>query len=616
MHIRIYTMDKVVQRLMNNLLISRNWITLLNCTTSQCSLHFSADVRQLADNYKSSKNGLDSRDINNDLGTFIKGIEKNHRNMNLDQVISTLNALHQLLDNKQLDVRDLKEIKGFEYMCNIILKNTRTLNTYNAIRILHILLSFNVSPNSLLIQTLIQLISVSIHKLTVSQIMMLHSVLHNLQDVPIVKALLKASSLAFRQQAQLELSLESTNLVKVLRFCSVIKNVQTKNYIIKLLAGTEHYINPMYVVDIFYAIYTLPELDESCKDVLIKVNKVIKSHAQSLSFKEIENLLHYISMKFADSEMDFYDQTVVDTLCTTLLDNELSSNEIILITKHLNKMRYSNIDLLKCLLKKCLEDNSICNRFTDMQIRHLVTALVIANYKPHNWEIVEKMLLNRVVNMERSLYDTAVTAFQLLSIDCYCPELLNKVLTLYNLVTYVKDEQLVLIMLKLHWGVKLFYPQYQGAMLDESKLNQIVIKQESNNMPDLRESLEKVVGSSKYVKSNLVTKIGESVDHAIVIQQDGSFVNIKNLDITFAEELDSFLECDKILFFGYPKEAYCTNTKDLLPTVQMLLKTIESLTGFYTFVINTFLWDNFSSTRRIEHLKEGIKLICSNTSNK
>ncbi|CAL7949703.1 unnamed protein product [Xylocopa violacea] len=434
--------------------------------------------------------------------------------------------------------------------------------------------------------------------------MLLHTMLQEIQESPMTRALLRASFLALEQQALIELSIESTNLVKVLRFCSVIKHFKTTRHIINLIDKSNKCLNPKYIVDIFYAIFTLPELCTSSKSLLIKINKVLEYDAHILTFQEIETLLHYISVKCANSKMDFYNQQVIDTLCKVVLNRQPTIIESMLIIKHLNKMRYSNIDLLNHILENCLKDKNIFERCSDTQIVNLIKALVIANYKLHNWKIVEKMLLDRVVLMECSLHVTASMAVCLLSLDCYCPEFLNKVFTFYNLCNYTEEKRTMLIMFKLHWYLKVIYPQYQGAMLDKNKLNKIIVEHKSNNMPHLRESLEEAVGASKYVKNNLITKIGESVDHAIVMQQDGSFLNIQNSDITFAEELDLFSGCSKILFFGYPKEAYCINTKNLLLTVKMSLEAIETSTGFYSFVINPFLWKNFSSNERIKHLQE------------
>lgn len=71
----------------------------------------------------------------------------------------------------------------------------------------------------------------------------------------------------------------------------------------------------------------------------------------------------------------------------------------------------------------------------------------------------------------------------------------------------------------------------------------------------------------------------------------------------------------RIPIFAFPVEAYSTNKKNMLSTVKILLKAIETLPGFHPFVINPYLWENLSDKRRILYLQEAIKLKYNNVSN-
>lgn len=64
----------------------------------------------------------------------------------------------------------------------------------------------------------------------------------------------------------------------------------------------------------------------------------------------------------------------------------------------------------------------------------------------------------------------------------------------------------------------------------------------------------------------------------------------------------------RIPIFAFPVEAYSINKRNMLSTVKILLKAIETLPGFHPFVINPYLWKNLSDKKRILYLQEAIKL--------
>ncbi|KAF3429246.1 hypothetical protein E2986_00738 [Frieseomelitta varia] len=566
-----------------------------------------------------AKNLLKNNEIL-DIEIIMRNIEQDYKNINAKVAVKAVNALYENFQkSKKLDPKIVTNSEVFENICKVILKDIKSLSRYDTINILQVLLFFNVPTDSLLIQSLFQMIRVSLNNLTVGQIMILYNMLYKIEKTsPLSESLLHALRHVFKHQAEIELNSDSTNLLQVLKFCSMINDFKVKRQILMILCNNHEKINLNNVITIFDAIYSLPKLDSFSKQLLIYIQNMILTNYRMLNFDKIEYLLRCISKKVLDSEMEFYNEKLIDKLCSQLsfvLSSNITFHQNLIILKHLNNMHYSNISLLDCLIEKCLKDINILERCSINDIDTFIKGFIIADYMPNNWEtVVSRMLQNFMINLDCSIYNTVFTVFCLLSLNSYHPELIEKAFTLYNKFFYEKNsvlfgKDITLTILRLYWCVKLLYPEYKGFMPDENKLNQIKMEHEYYEVPYLMNSLKEVVGGIEYMKSGLKTKFGEFVDYVVVIQPDGSFMNISNYDnIIFVEELVSLSECSKILFFAFPIKAYSINKRNLLSTVKIQLKAIETLSGFHSFVINPYLWRQFSNEERILHIQNIIKL--------
>lgn len=188
--------------------------------------------------------------------------------------------------------------------------------------------------------------------------------------------------------------------------------------------------------------------------------------------------------------------------------------ENLIILQHLNDIRFCNIPLLNCLVKKCLKNPNILEKHS-IDIHTFIKGYIIADYIPDNWETVGKKLQNLIITMDSSVPNTVSTAFHLVSLNFYCPELIEKSFILYNSLceqnSFISVKDIASSVLKLYWCVKQLYPEYNGFVPDESKLNQVKIERNSSEIPCLIDSLKKAVGGTEYIKSGLRTKFGEFV---------------------------------------------------------------------------------------------------------
>ncbi|XP_017757412.1 PREDICTED: uncharacterized protein LOC108548801 [Eufriesea mexicana] len=589
-------MNKIGKTLIKNSIVNRNWTFLSNLST--LSNHDNSIIKKSMEN-----NNI----VNSNIENILKNIEQNYKNMNVKTAVNIMDCLYNEHDKrKELHLVYFTE---FEYICKVLLKDIRSLSTYDTIKVLRNLLTLNVPPNTVIIQTLLQLIRVSINKLTIKQIMRLYYMLYNVQKSPLIESLLLALPHVLEQQAQIELDSTSTNLMEVLQFCIMTKNLETQRYVISLLFKNKQNIKLPHAINIFGVICNLPELCPVSKQLLFYIQKIIERDYKKLNISETNWLLLNISKKCMNLKTEFYCKVLIDKLCFNILSYHTSPKDDLHTIIYLNNMHHSNILLLEKLVEKYLKDTDTLKMCSIHQVHHFIKGFVIADYRPHNWETIGRMLQNFIINIDYPICYIVSTVYYLLSLNCYCPKLIEKAFILHNNVTVTIKEHI----LKLYWCIKLLYPEYNGIMPDETKLNQIKIKHKGNNVSDLMKSLVEVIGDARYIKSGLKTKFGTFVDHVVVIQPDGFLMNTSSYgNIIFVEELVSLTEGSKFLFFAFPVEAYSINEKCMLSTVKMELKALETLSGFHTVVINPYLWNNLVDKEKILHLH---KIMRSKSSN-
>ncbi|KOC64688.1 hypothetical protein WH47_00191 [Habropoda laboriosa] len=484
---------------------------------------------------------------------------------------------------------------------------------YNIIQTLRILIKWNIPQDTVLIQTLLQRIRASVNDLSVAKIMVVYYILHNLNKCPLTNSLFIALPHVFNNQAQIELNSESVNLMKALKFSTFIGDIQTGRYILSILNKNIRILRIENVIDIISALYIQPQRHYFQK-LMNSITYVIKNNYQRLRLGDIETILYYISSSYTNETMAFYDEGLINVLVSAVSKSDVTFHVRITVLKYLNKMYYSNTPFLNDLIQACCNDTNYMRNCTLEDIYYITKAFVIADYELG--ENMQTILKEHIINLDCSTKSIIPVTFHLLSLNCYCPEFLERIFTFYNKMSIIDNETIQNI-LKLHWCIKLLYPSYNKVMLDENKLNKIENKKihEKDNI-SLMERLKEACEGDKYVKSGLQTKWGQFVDCVVVIQPNGFLMDISNYDnITFIEELASLPECNKILFFIFPKRAYSVNVKNMLSTVKVQLKAIEQLPGYYPFVINPYLWENLSNKEKVLHLQQAIEQKCNNISN-
>lgn len=183
----------------------------------------------------------------------------------------------------------------------------------------------------------------------------------------------------------------------------------------------------------------------------------------------------------------------------------------------LNRMFHSSVPLLNYISEKFIGDADGIKTCTPFDIYTLIRSFVIADYKSHQWNIMKAMLLNYIINTNYSIHNLITIVYRMISLDCYSPELLERVFTLYYCASdNVKNKGSLWNILKLHQSISYLYPQYNGIRLSQDMMDKLIATSQHDNFHPLGKHVEEAVGGVQYVKPGLRTKLGDFVGKQLI----------------------------------------------------------------------------------------------------
>lgn len=227
----------------------------------------------------------------------------NYMNMSAHDVVDTMSTLFKV----SRDIKDIQMIGkhiGFIRLCEVLNKDIRLMKTNDIIEILKVFTYFKIPTNSILTQSLLQMIRTTINEISLRDIIFIVFLLKKMDSTPLRDALLIALPLVF--QAQLPTKLDSEDIVLLtwsLRFAceNNLNNPIIQDTILKSLWKYEN-LDVRTALSIFHSLCYTSHLPPIVFDVLSEVQKILITNAKQLNIREIiktlEKLVFAITKKY------------------------------------------------------------------------------------------------------------------------------------------------------------------------------------------------------------------------------------------------------------------------------------------------------------------------------
>ncbi|KAL6417581.1 hypothetical protein ACFW04_013571 [Cataglyphis niger] len=621
-------MDRSLKRLLQLYPIARNWTVLSNYikpfqSVQSISRIYSTsltDHTQLEDLTLLMKKNYASNDIKIPYKhmKILEDAATNYMNMSMHDVVDTMSTLFKVSRNIK-DIQIIGKHIGFIRLCEVLNKDIRLMKTNDIIEILKVFTYFKIPTNSILIQSLLQMIRTTINEISLRDIIFIFFLLKKMDSTPLRDALLIALPLVF--QAQLPTKLDSEDIVLLtwsLRFAceNNLNNPIIQDTILKSLWKYEN-LDVQTALSIFRSLCYISHLSPIVFDVLSDVQKILIANAKQLNIREIIKTLEKLVFAITNNRehgCKFYNETLIDACVNSALSSNINFSSGISLLKLLNDLNYAHIPFLEYLAAKCFEEPNLLKDAPYFKISIFLKGLTNADYKPVFWDTIRDAILANEVENKPFRKSMIRFALHLTALDCYSPNLIKKVFS-ENIKANDKMKDIYAReILLLYQSTKTLYPTYDGPWPSQDILK-YAIDNVSPILPtySMRAALELALGGPQYIHNDLRTRLGHYIDHVIVMRKGRYPIAINTVtssetNTIYVEDIQTPSESQIILIFNLPDTAYAANSQRLKSTWLLKIRSAEALTKSNTIAINSSSWMKLPEHERVPYLMQAIRL--------
>nr|CAD7401538.1 unnamed protein product [Timema poppensis] len=402
---------------------------------------------------------------------------------------------------------------------------------------------------------------------------------------------------------------ETVDALKIISYMGVHSSsiiVQT------LLQLIRHQVNDLSLQQIVFLEFVLKRMKSSSLTDALRIALPLVFEAQ-LETKidrsnpsQLAELLYYsVQTRCSDSCIEFLLGALND------LHHELDINSA-------KNVGHVSIDLLDYLCERVVENGTLLENCRPATLISVISALAIANYKPENWGCIKDSILkNPLLQDEKLELPWIKISVNLALLDCFFNPLLERVFQedflkkfldrKYNLLDHLQ-------LLTLYHAVFTLHPTYSGP-LPPSAIMQEAMSKNGEHVKDfpLKGALERGLGGSCYLLTKVHTKLGQFVDHVVVMRKGGYPVAINEhseqstSSRQFVEDLIIPPNSQVVMIMCHLPNCYTNNCHRLRGHFVLVGKTLEAL-GYVVVHISLELWEKLLDHEKIPYLMQNIKL--------
>ncbi|XP_031825605.1 uncharacterized protein LOC116423936 isoform X2 [Nomia melanderi] len=579
---KINMINKFVLRLNKSLKIHQH-VKLLNYSAMYCISQQYKESEEVTSGFRYARKQIYNSQVNN---------------RPVSEILKRMYEFSELMHNESV-----VNSKQFLRLCIMIQYNVRSLSIQNIFDVLDFLYSLKVPTNTVLVETLLQLLRVQINTLTLSQIRRLYHKLKRLDETELIKGLLFALPIVFENRIKIELDERNkNNIIQALNFATQVKNMNLVIYAINKLYKNNETKNIYDAVTILHGLILIPELNILDCKLLNQMTDIIINNYETLNFEAIRFLLVHIEKRHKNKQMkNSYFENLVHTLYHVMKNKNMSFDNDIEVLRLLNRIKYRNISFMDYLAQKCVENPNLLRDCTAGQMNSFIKAMTISSYKTTYWEKLEPLILDFVWKCD---FDLAVLiTFYLLSLDYYNEKLLKHVFSSrFCSESNLLDVGIMSFLIRLYQCVKILYPNYQGITLSQNVIDHCIQKTTVHYNSFLKTCLEDMVGGGTFVGSNMTTKFGHHIDHIIILNPNGFPVVIQYDNSRYIENITAPLEYSRILILSVPTSVICKNSGRYHSTWEICVKSLEKLTGYTIVQISADTWWRLPNNEKKSYL--------------
>lgn len=203
----------------------------------------------------------------------------------------------QKLVKSSVKYDDIKNKDGFAYLCNELKKQITTLDVMDAVSAINALTKLKVDNNTVIYESILQIIRSNINSLTIEDIISLQTDLENVNGTQLTNAILASLPQIFNVQLK-KIDRENISILAIaLVFATKLnrRNNNDINFLLRVISNYSDNIPLMSAKLIFKSMRILPYSANNFKSLLKRLQNILIQQVDSLSFNDAMVILKAIA---------------------------------------------------------------------------------------------------------------------------------------------------------------------------------------------------------------------------------------------------------------------------------------------------------------------------------
>ncbi|VVD01464.1 unnamed protein product [Leptidea sinapis] len=510
-----------------------------------------------------------------------------HRHM-----LQALKTLFELQKSHSHDPEAITKDPSFGVLCQNFKKHARALDVNETIEAVKVLSYLKVPVDSLLVQTLLQLIRCNINMISIRQIMFLDFLLAQFDSKNhLVDALRLALPLAFQIHLPLELDHQDLPLLRDMLMYACFHDLPDRciNNIVTGLLLHDQAIDAYVAKSVIWSLCdtnctehvypTRVQLLHICCDILTQ-------QVDKLRYEDVLRTAAKLKGRILEKHPEYYHQQLMDAIAGYVIKTELPFEKETLANARTNNL-FGFIN--------CLSNN---------------------NYTPDStvWdEIKQQICQNPILQVDSASLPWTKVCLELASLGVYDDKLLSKVFSKQFLEKYLARDNNTLDLIQLltlNEAVKTFHSD--GYSLPAEIMAQAKVCFPVHGISEeLEKYLVKGLGRPEYVVRNVMLPNGFIAD-AVICLRSGHPISLPALSSDRRvpiEDLNIPPGCVVVCIMNFNYGCFSMNSNRLRGTFRLIIDILEKQ-GYITVAFNVNEWKEAPMHERTPYLMREVNYRC------
>lgn len=554
----------------------------------------------------------------------LAAVDKNMPAMTHKHMLQALRSLFQLQRSGNLATEPEKLVTNpvFGDLCQNFKKHARALDVNEAIEATKVLSFLKVPADSIVVQTMLQIIRCYINMINVRQIMFLDYLLTKFEGSNhLVDALKLALPLAFQIHLPLEMDSKDLTMLKDMLAFSCTHDLPDRyiDEIVTALLLHDQAIDAQVAKSLIWSLCQVnctEELFPTRAQLLHICYDILTQSIPHLRYEEILATAARIKGRILVKHPEYYHEQLMDAIASYMVENKVCFEKGLLVSRIMSRIAHTHLGLIDYLCQLAASNPTTLSAARPNILFGFINCLSNNNFTPEasQWEELKRQISqNPAFDARNTALPWSKICVELASLGYYNDKILQRVFSKENISEFAKKESNVLDylqLLTLYEAVRSFHDEGYTLPQDlHDKLKSVWPVHAKTDL--LEEHLAAGLGGLGYVGKNVVLPNGFIAD-CLICLKGGYPVELQvaagDLKVP-VEYLNIPKDCVPVCVLNFHPGCFSMNSNRLRGTFRLVLDILETQ-GYAAVAVNVSEWLSAPAHERTPYLLREVGYKC------